>query len=133
MIKKYITVAGIDNRVSILSGDRELDQGKVIMIMIDRYLESGIIFSILKREFPNIVLISSGLISILGFNKIVLQSGSIDDQILIDNHLMSAEIVLSVIKQECFYTSNITSPNLINTKYPLGKLPDITKIVSFIS
>ena len=133
MVKKYITVTGIDNRVSILGGDRELDQGKVIMIVIDRYLEPRVIFSILKREFPNIVLVSSGLISILGFNNVILLSGATDDQLIIDNHIMSDEIVLSVTQQECFYTYNISSLNTINSKYPLGKLPFITKIVSFIS
>jgi hypothetical protein len=133
MIKKFITVTGINNKVNIVDGDREVDQGKVVMIMIDRHLEPRVIFSILKREFPSIELLSTGLISILGTGNIILLSGTKEDQSIIDNHMLGIQIIVLVTLKECLYTSNITNDNLINAKYPLGKLPFITKIVSFIS
>lgn len=133
MIKKYITVAGVDNTTRIVDGDKELDQGPTVLIVIDRYLEPRVIFSIIRRMHPKAVLVSSGLFSILPNGNIVLIDGSIDDQSIIDNHTLGDQVAISVGLSECFYTSNILNKNLINTKYAISKLPHLVKLVTAIS
>lgn len=133
MIKKFITIAGINNNVNIVDGDREVDQGKVVMIVIDRYLDPRVVFSILKRNNPNLVLLSSGLLNIIPNNSVIMVEGNQLDQSIIDNHILDGQVVISVTTRECLYTKNITNDRLINMRYPIGKLSHLLKIVSFIS
>lgn len=133
MIKRYITVTGIDTTSRIVDGDRELDQGPIILIVIDRHLESRVVFSIIKRIYPTAILVSSGLISIVPNNTILIVDGNQEDQSIIDDHTLGNQVAISVSIKECFYTSNILNKNLINTKYAIGKLPHLVKLVSAIS
>lgn len=133
MIKKYITVAGIDNTTRIVDGDKELDQGPTVLIVIDRYLESRVIFSIIRRIHPKAVLVSNGVLSILPNGTILILEGDQEVQSIIDNHTLGDQVVISVGLSECFYTSNILNKNLINTKYAISKLPHLVKLVTAIS
>lgn len=133
MIKKYIIVAGIDTTSRIVDGDKELDQGPTVLIVIDRYLESRVIFSIIRRTYPKAVLVSNGVLSILPNGTIVLIDGTEEDQSIIDDHILGDQVAISVSLSECFYTSNILNKNLINTKYAISKLPHLVKLVTAIS
>lgn len=132
MIKKYITVAGIDTTTRIVDGDRELDQGTPMLIVIDRYLESRVIFSILKKTYPNCVLVSSGVLSIRPKGNIVILEGSQDDQLIINSHILGIQILLMITIKNCYYTNNIRTPNILNKEYPLGHLPKLLKELSLI-
>lgn len=133
MIKKYITVTGINTTTRIVDGDKELDQGPIVLIVLDKHLESRIIFGVIKRMYPDAVLVSSGIISILPDGIIRLLEGDMETQSIIDNHLFGDQVAISVSINECFYSSNILNKNLFNTKYNIGKLPYLVKLVSAIS
>lgn len=133
MIKKYITVTGINTTTRIVDGDKELDQGPIVLIVLDKHLESRIIFGVIKRMYPDAVLVSSGIISILPDGIIRLLEGDMETQSIIDNHLFGDLVAISVSINECFYSSNILNKNLFNTKYNIGKLPYLVKLVSAIS
>ena len=133
MIKKYITVTGINTTTRIVDGDKELDQGPIVLIVLDKHLESRIIFGVIKRMYPDAVLVSSGIISILPDGIIRLLEGDMETQSIIDNHLFGDQVAISVSINGCFYSSNILNKNLINTKYNIGKLPYLVKLVSAIS
>lgn len=133
MIKKYITVTGINTTTRIVDGDKELDQGPIVLIVLDKHLESRVIFGVIKRMYPDAVLVSSGIVSILPKGIIRLLEGDIETQSIIDNHLFGDQVAISVSINECFYSSNILNKNLINTKYNIGKLPYLVKLASAIS
>lgn len=133
MIKKYITVTGINTTTRIVDGDKELDQGPIVLIVLDKHLESRIIFGVIKRMYPDAVLVSSGIVSILPDGIIRLLEGDMETQSIIDNHLFGDLVAISVSINECFYSSNILNKNLFNTKYNIGKLPYLVKLVSAIS
>lgn len=133
MIKKYITVTGINTTTRIVDGDKELDQGPIVLIVLDKHLESRIIFGVIKRMYPDAVLVSSGIVSILPDGIIRLLEGDMETQSIIDNHLFGDLVAISVSITECFYSSNILNKNLFNTKYNIGKLPYLVKLVSAIS
>lgn len=133
MIKKYITVSGLSNNVSIIDGDREVDQGSLLTIIIDKHLEVDVVFNIIKRNVKGLVLVSKGLVSILGDNSIIVLSGPKTDQVLFAEHILGFNTIISVTKFNCFYTHNITKPNIYNKRYSLGLLPYLLKIVSTIS
>lgn len=133
MIKKYITVTGINTTTRIVDGDKELDQGPIVLIVLDKHLESRIIFGVIKRMYPDAVLVSSGIVSILPDGIIRLLEGDMETQSIIDNHLFGDQVAISVSINECFYSSNILNKNLFNTKYNIGKLPYLVKLVSAIS
>lgn len=132
MLKKFITVAGINTTTKFVDGDRESDQGTPMLIVIDRYLDPRVIFSILKRTYPNCVLVSSGVLSIRPKGEIVMLEGSQDDQLIIDSHILGIQILLTVTIQNCYYTSNIRTPNTLNKEYPLGHLAKLLKELSLI-
>lgn len=132
MIKKYITVTGINTDINIVDGDREVNQGPVILLVLDKHLEVNTIFAIIKRNHPNAILVSNGAVSIVPEGIIMLESTEADRAIW-DDHILGDQLAIAVTIKNCFYTKRIMNNKYSNTSYPIGHLHKVVEIVSAIS
>lgn len=135
MIKKYIIVAGLVNNITIVGGDREVDQGPEVLVVVDRHLDELTVFKILKQKYPKIVLISSGVISILGDKVIRILVGPTSDITIMNNHTYNNQVAVVVNTYSCSYSKNITRSNTPISTHPIGSLNIVMDLVlkSFIS